>query len=891
MLKLDPKNTELLSQKQTVLKENIKLTTEQVNNLKEAQRRYIESGGDLNTAEYRKLQREIINTQNKLSNLKNEASNWTKVGNSFIEWGNNLDKIASKIDNLGNKLTTRLTAPIAGIVGLGIKYNADMEKYTTAFETFLGDAKEAEKVVNDIKNDASKTPFDVTSLVKANQMLISTGENAGNARNTIMALGDAVVATGGGNDELTRMASNLQQIKNAGKATAMDIRQFAYAGIDVYGILADYLGKTTQEIKEMEISYDDLSAALQKASSQGGKYYGAMSKSSETLTGQVNQLKAQVKDMLGELTKSLMPIAKKIVAKAKELIQKFNKLSDSEKQNIVNIGLLVAAIGPLLKLLSSGITVVSGFAKGIGTVTKAVALAKNGIGDATGSAATLAKVFKGLTSPIGLVGIGITTTVGIITAELKKAEQKTRDTFSTMSEGAKEFFDGIDNAKSHLSDFNSELFVSSQEQQELQEQMQEVQNGITTICKTASEERRDYTQKEIEQLDEYFQKLRELNQRELELEKVIAGAITQQATQSLENSKGSLEEYKLTGQEWIKAAEEQKDKTISLIENQTIEEVALLNQRYGTEANMQNEAYATEYNIIEQQKQEKIQQANDEVAKINEVYSTGYLERSNLTDIYNQKVQEANERLQKENENHANIMENIEKKIYTDYLGQNNAKLDKQRDIENEERRHATRQKAIWKEMYENMSENELKQIASLMAMAANTEMYGGKVDDKTKEFVDMVLQDMDKMPSGAKSIMEETMNGMLKPMQEKQPVLFEKASGIANGILSKLKKSFDIHSPSKETRKIFENVMKGAELGLEDEEESLNKELDSITKNMQDRFNMLMPNMSAIKQSIIDKTQTIFTTPQIIFNVQELDQERLQQCFNYVNKKLGSAY
>ena len=62
------------------------------------------------------------------------------------------------------------------------------------------------------------------------------------------------IATGGGNDELTRMASNLQQIKNAGKATAMDIRQFAYAGIDVYGILADYLGKTTEEGIEKEMS-------------------------------------------------------------------------------------------------------------------------------------------------------------------------------------------------------------------------------------------------------------------------------------------------------------------------------------------------------------------------------------------------------------------------------------------------------------------------------------------------------------------------------------------------------------------------------------------------------------------------------------------------------------
>ena len=126
-------------------------------------------------------------------------------------------------------------------------------------------------------------------------MLVSTEENAEDARDIILALGDAVTATGGGNDELSRMTANLQQIKNAGKATALDIKQFAYAGIDIYGLLADYTGKTTEEVKDMSVSYDILTEALKKASSQGGKYYNAMNKASNTLTGQVNQLKSEFK--------------------------------------------------------------------------------------------------------------------------------------------------------------------------------------------------------------------------------------------------------------------------------------------------------------------------------------------------------------------------------------------------------------------------------------------------------------------------------------------------------------------------------------------------------------------------------------------------------------------
>ena len=41
----------------------------------------------------------------------------------------------------------------------------------------------------------------------------------------------------------------------------------------------------------------------------------------------------------------------------------------------------------------------------------------------------------------------------------------------------------------------------------------------------------------------------------------------------------------------------------------------------------------------------------------------------------------------------------------------------------------------------------------------------------------------------------------------------------------------------------------------------------------------------------VIENSNTVFTTPQIIFNVQELDEEKLNQCFNYINRRFGSAY
>lgn len=240
-----------------------------------------------------------------------------KAANNGMEgFANSTDKASGKslagaiaqgtvMAGVFSKLGSAALSAAEGFISSGIEYNAQIEKYTTGFTNMLGSAEAAQQVMSQIQEDAAKTPFDVASLTQANQYLISAGENASYARNTIMALGDAVSATGGGNDELNRMAQNLQQIANTGKATAADIKQFAYAGIDVYGILADYTGKSTAEVQKMTISYDLLTQALQAASEEGGRYYNSMDTQSQTMNGRVSTLKDNVSQLAGLLTGDL----------------------------------------------------------------------------------------------------------------------------------------------------------------------------------------------------------------------------------------------------------------------------------------------------------------------------------------------------------------------------------------------------------------------------------------------------------------------------------------------------------------------------------------------------------------------------------------------------------
>lgn len=227
-----------------------------------------------------------------------------------------LNTLSVAAGHLLAQLTEKAVEMVSTVVSTGLEFNRQMENYQLAFENLLGDAESANAALDAIKADAAKTPFDVAGLVSANRLLISTGQSAEEARQVINALGNAVSASGGGNAELERMAANLQQIANVGEASAVDIRQFAYAGIDIYGLLADYTGLAKDEVQDLTISYDLLTDALKAASAEGGRYAGAMEAYSQTLQGRMDTLADNATQLAGAITETLFDAQKDFVEAA-----------------------------------------------------------------------------------------------------------------------------------------------------------------------------------------------------------------------------------------------------------------------------------------------------------------------------------------------------------------------------------------------------------------------------------------------------------------------------------------------------------------------------------------------------------------------------------------------
>mgnify|MGYP005789168833 CR=1 FL=1 len=747
-----------------------------------------------------------------------------KMANGFKNFGD-------KVSKAGTALTVGLTTPLTALAVAGVKYNAQMEDFEANLTTLLGNADDAKDMLADLKEMANTTPFETTDLLEATQMMLGFGLETDKTRGYLETLGDISM---GNSEKLMSLTRAFSQIGAAGKATMEDINQMIDAGFNPLQIMSEKTGKSMAELRdevsEGEISFEDIAEAMEDATKEGGRYYKSMEKASKTMNGKFSTAMDALNTALGEMTESLLPLATKAVEKITDWANAFAELDDESKQTILTIAGIAVAVGPVL-------TVIGKLSSGIGTTVKAFGTLKTamdvarGVTTSTSTAVNgLAKVFSAITSPIGLAVTGITTSISLISIAVQNMTKDTKEAFTNMGSSASEFITGIDTAESHLDEFNSTLFASSEEQQKLKEDMQEVQDGITSICKTASDERRNYTQEEITQLDEYFQKLRELKDREIEIQQNISSAIAQQAEQNAQSFQGSLEEYKIQSQEWINTAQQQAETEIALINERTTQEIALLQQRYGDKATLENEEYAREYNNAITQKDKLIAQANEQVAKVNSAFSEGYLERSKQEDGWYKTLKEYSDK-------QTTLQENHNKKIQQIKDGELWYVTNKNQAIQSENDTFAFHQQDTWNQMYKNMDKSQQEQLGAWLAMVAQTELYGGEIDEETEKMVDNILASYDSMPDDTKEAMKNAMEPMLTEMENKEPSLFAKASNIADGILSRLKKSFDIHSPSKKTKKIFEYVMEGAEVGLDKKEKSLYKDIDRITKGVLRKF------------------------------------------------------
>ena len=263
------------------------------------------------------------------SELENNAEKTDDAEKATKKLNNSLDGVGGKADGAGIKLkgmggiigtvfntigkvalagaavvTTAIATITAGFISLGtmaVQYNSQMEQYQTSFEVMLGSQEEATALMNRLKDVAAKTPFELSDITEATQLLMNYGFASEDAADKMLMLGD--IAQGDA-EKMMRIATAYGQMSSAGKVRAEDINQMIESGYNPLNSIAAMTGKSIEEVRarmeEGKISVEEITAAMQFDTSEGGKYYQSMEKQSQTLAGKLSTLKDVVSNKLGE---------------------------------------------------------------------------------------------------------------------------------------------------------------------------------------------------------------------------------------------------------------------------------------------------------------------------------------------------------------------------------------------------------------------------------------------------------------------------------------------------------------------------------------------------------------------------------------------------------------
>ncbi|MFQ8705543.1 MAG: tape measure protein [Thomasclavelia sp.] len=204
----------------------------------------------------------------------------------------------------------------------GVQFNAQIEQYTTSFETMTGSAEKAKEIVETLKTTASKTPFELTGLAETTQLLMNYGFSADGAIEKMTMLGDI---SQGNSDKMNRIATAYGQMSSAGKVLLEDVKQMIEAGFnplqEISETTGESMGSLYDRISKGTMSVDEITASMERSTSEGGKYFQSMEKQSETLNGKLSTLGDTVKSKLGEAFQIVNDKLKDILPSVIEFIE------------------------------------------------------------------------------------------------------------------------------------------------------------------------------------------------------------------------------------------------------------------------------------------------------------------------------------------------------------------------------------------------------------------------------------------------------------------------------------------------------------------------------------------------------------------------------------------
>lgn len=339
LLKLDPKNTELLAQKQKLLGDQIKNTSEKLDKLKDIQKDMDKNGVDKNSEQYMALQCEIISTETYLKNLKKASQDTANAMNTVAQAAEKIAKGAQQVADKTRGMSTAAAGALTAVGGMAIK---------------------AVKDADDLNTLAKQTGFTVEELQKfqyaADLVDVSMSDITGSATKLKRAISSD-------SKELAKLGVRTKNVDG----TYLDINDIWYDTLEALGNIQNETERDTAALAIFGRSADSLAGIVD----DGGKALKEYGKEAEDLgiilskdtvdslnevNDSLDKLKGQAVGRLAQTgakaLEALSPVLEKVLDALDGILKAIGNLTPEQIKIVTTILTVVAAISPLASLIA-----------------------------------------------------------------------------------------------------------------------------------------------------------------------------------------------------------------------------------------------------------------------------------------------------------------------------------------------------------------------------------------------------------------------------------------------------------------------------------------------------------------------------------------------------------
>ena len=404
------KSIEALTARSDGLNKKLDLQKQKVTVCKDALEAAKKEFGE-NSAQVQKWQKELNYAEAAVTKTEKAVRQNSEAMKRFSA---DLKTAGSRLDSMGNKLTVGLTVPLVAAGAASVNYASDTQEAINKVEVAFGEAAES------VKNWSDTT-------------LTAYGLAKGTALDMAALFGDMATSMGYGHAQAAEMSKSLVGL-------AADLASFKNISIDVASTaLKSVFTGETESLKNLgvvmtqtnlqayalakgyETAYTKMDQAQQVAVryqyvlEQTANAQGDFARTSDGTANQLRIFQESLKEAAAVAGDELLPIITPIIARLSELIQSFGDLDEGTRKAVVQAGLFLATLGPMLKLsggvaqaISAGVTVYQSLKTALTAATAAqtglnMAMNANPVGAIVTAIGTLVAVLGSLAVSTALV--------------------------------------------------------------------------------------------------------------------------------------------------------------------------------------------------------------------------------------------------------------------------------------------------------------------------------------------------------------------------------------------------------------------------------------------------------------------------------------------------------